>query len=101
MSKSQKHPPKKKSGKRIFSLWKASNYTPSDTKALTLLFTDASNLYGQSFALIQKQDNSDKLSLIMCGSKALTDTQAKYATKELPDFEVQMDHRPLQGVFQC
>ena len=71
------------------------------------------------FSRERKKKNSDKLSLIMCGSKSLTDTQANYATVELealaflyacqkcnfylrglPEFKVQTDHSPLQGVFQ-
>ena len=69
---------------------------------------------------MQKPNNSDKLSLVMCGSKNLTETQANYTTVELevlailyacqkcdfylrglPQFEFQTDHRPLEEVFTC
>ena len=56
---------------------------PFNTKAHTILLTDASRLHGLGFGLIQNPDNSDKLSLIMCGSKSLIDTQVNYATMEL------------------
>ena len=91
---------------------------PFDTRAHTFLLIDASRLHRLGFVLMQKPDNSGKLSLIMCCSKSLTDTQANYATLELealailyayqkcdfylrglPHFEVQTDHRPLEGVF--
>ena len=52
---------------------KASHIPPSshvfNTKAHTLLFTDASRLHSLNFALMQKQDNSDTLSLIRHTSK--------------------------------
>ena len=90
---------------------------PFNTKPHTILLTtDASRLQGLGFALMQKLDNYDKLSLIMCGSKSLIDTQANYATLELailytcqkydfylrglPHFEVQMYHKTLEGVFK-
>ena len=56
---------------------------PFNTKAQTILLMDASRLHRLGFALMQKPDNSDKLSLVMCGSKSLTETQANYATVEL------------------
>ena len=93
---------------------------PFNTKAHTIFLTDASRLHGLGFALMQTLNNSNKLSLVICGSKSLTKTQANYATVELeavailyayqkcgfynrglPQFEVQTDHRPLEGVFKC
>ena len=56
---------------------------PFYTAAHTILLTDTSRLHGLGFALMQKPDDSDKMSLIICGSKSLRDTQAHYATVEL------------------
>ena len=39
-------------------------------RAHIILLTDVSRLHGLGFALMQKLDNSGKLSLIMCGSKS-------------------------------
>ena len=91
---------------------------PFNTAAHTILHTDASRLHGLGFTLMQKPDDSNKMSPIMCGSKSLTDTQANYATVELealamlytcqkcdfylrglPYLEIQTDHRPLEEVF--
>ena len=91
---------------------------PFNTKAHTILLTDSRRLHGLGFALMQQPDNSDKLSLVMCGSKSLTETQSNDATveleslaipyacqkcdfylRDLPQFEVLTDHRPLEGVF--
>ena len=56
---------------------------PFNTTAHTILLMDASRLHGLGFALLQKPDDSDKFSLIMCDSKSLTEKQANYATVEL------------------
>ena len=85
----------------------------------TLLFTDASRLYGMGFVLMQTEPVTQKRHLVTCGSKSLTETQQRYATIELeclailvavrkcdfylrglPSFEVITDHRPLLGVFK-
>ena len=85
----------------------------------TLLFTDASRLYGMGYALMQVDPKTQERFLVICGSKALTETQKRYATVELeclailvavrrcdfylrgmPSFEVITDHRPLVGVFK-
>ena len=52
-------------------------------KAHTILLTDTRRLYELGFALMQMPGDSEKLSLIMCSSYSLTDTQANYATVEL------------------
>jgi hypothetical protein len=91
---------------------------PFDPLATTFLLTDASRLNGLGFALMQKHPQGDTHRLVMCGSKALTDTQKRYATVELealaivyaiqkcsfylkglPSFYVITDHRPLIGCF--
>ena len=41
---------------------------PFKTKSHTILLTDASRLHGLGFALMQKPDNSDKLSLVSCAA---------------------------------
>ena len=78
------------------------------------MLTDASRLYGIGFALIQKSQDGNNISLIQCGSCSLSETQQRYATVELeclaikwaihkcnfylrglPTFLVLTDHRPL------
>ena len=49
----------------------------------TLLFTDASRLYGMGYALMQVDPKTQERFLVICGSKALTETQKRYATVEL------------------
>ena len=92
---------------------------PFNTKAHTILLMDASRLHRLGFALIQKPDNLINSVLSFCGSKSLTETQANHATVELeafvilytfqkcnfylrglPQFEVQTDQKPLEGVFK-
>ena len=85
----------------------------------TSLYTDASRLYGMGYALIQNDPNDvNKISMVTCGSKSLTDTQKRYSTVELEclailvgikkcdcylrglkNFQVFTDHKPLLGVF--
>ena len=90
---------------------------PFDPKLKTLLLTDASRLYGIGFALMQSETSG--LRLIQCGSKSLTPTQQRYATRELEcmaiqwavekcdfylrgltQFHVITDHKPLEGIFK-
>ena len=91
------------------------------TKPVYLLLTDASRLFGLSYALGHMEtDTSGKevFKIVHCGSKGLTPTQQRYSTIELeclvivwatfkssfylrglPLFTIYTDHRPLQGVF--
>ena len=88
-----------------------------DPKLITLLLTDASQLNGLGYALLQKEDDT-KLRLITRGSCSLNETQNRYATIELeclaiqyaiskcrfyllglPNFEIVTDHKPLLGIF--
>ena len=87
---------------------------PFHDKWETHILTDASRLHGLGFALMQTNPETQEKILITCGSKALTDTQTRYATIELeclaimvavkkcdfylrglPLFEVVTDHKPL------
>ena len=84
----------------------------------TLMLTNASHLYGLGFALIQKAQDRQIISLLQCGSCSLSETQQRYTTIELeclaitwavnkcnlflcglPAFTVLTDHRPLFGIF--
>ena len=47
------------------------------------MLTDASRLYGIGFALIQKSQDGNIISLIQCGSCSLSEIQQRYATVEL------------------
>ena len=81
------------------------------------MLTDASRLHGLGFTMGHYVDG--KFKLVMCGSKALTPTQQRYATIELeclavhfaitkcsfylnrlPHFTVANDHKPLEGIFK-
>ena len=83
------------------------------------MLTDASRLYGLGFALFQKSQDGNIISLIQCGSCSLSKTQQRHATIELeclaikwavnkcnfylralPAFLVLTDHRPLVGIFR-
>ena len=84
----------------------------------TLLLSDASNLHGLGFALVQK-DKVGHLRMIQCGSRTLTDAETRYAPVELeclgiawatekcrhfllghPEYTVITDHNPLLGIFK-
>ena len=88
-----------------------------DPSLPTEVLTDASRLFGLGYCLVQHGPDQ-KLHLIACGSKSLTDAQTRYATIELEclgvqwaiskcefwlrgmtKFTVVTDHRPLLGVF--
>ena len=89
-----------------------------DPNLPTVLLSDASNLHGLGFALMQKTIDG-KQKLIQCGSRSLTDTETRYAPVELeclgitwavekcshfllgnPSFTIITDHMPLKGIFQ-
>ena len=62
----------------------------------TSLYTDASRLYGMGYALIQNDPNDvNKISMVTCGSKSLTDTQKRYSTVELECLAI------LVGIKKC
>jgi hypothetical protein len=86
---------------------------PFDASIPTVLQTDASRTKGLGYALLQKQAD-DKMVLIQCGSRFLTDAESRYAMVELellavvwamdkcrlyllglPHFDLIVDHRPL------
>ena len=49
-----------------------------DTSLETVLLTDASNLNGLGYALMQRRPNG-KIALIRCGSRSITPTEGRYA----------------------
>ena len=53
-----------------------------DPKLRTMLLSDASNLHGIGFALVQ-YDSEDKMKLVQCGSRTLSPTEGRYAPIEL------------------
>ena len=59
-----------------------------DPKLTTMLLTDASQLNGLGYALLQTKDDN-KLRLITCGSCSLSETQNRYATIELECLAIQ------------
>lgn len=82
----------------------------------TQILSDASNLNGLGFALLQ-EDNNGEHKLIQCGSRSLTNEEKRYAPIELeamgvawavekcrhfllghPGFDIITDHRPLVGL---
>ena len=91
---------------------------PFDVKKNTELLTDASRLFGLGFALMQRNPNTEKHSLVQCGSRSLLPAESRYSTSELEclavcyaikecefylqgsNFTVFTDHRPLVGVFR-
>ena len=90
-----------------------------DPELPTALLTDASLLRGLGYALVQF-DKSNRLRLVQCGSRSLTETESRYATVELEclailygvtsarhfllgcqdPFRVLTDHKPLVGAFK-
>ena len=92
---------------------------PFHPERKTLLFTDVSCLYGMGYTLMQVDPKTQERFLVICGSKALTETQKRYATVELEclailvavrrcdfylrgmaSFEVITYHRSLVGIFK-
>lgn len=87
-----------------------------DPKLSTTLITDASQLKGLGFALLQT-NHDGTTRLIQCGSRALTDAETRYAVCEVEalaiqwaiftcrlyliglKFRVVTDHKPLIGIF--
>jgi hypothetical protein len=91
---------------------------PFDPALQTELMTDASNLHGLGYALVQRE-KSGRPRLIQCGSCSLSPAQKNYAVVELEmaamwwavekcnfflrgleGFTILTDHRPLLGVFK-
>jgi len=89
-----------------------------DPQLPTEILTDASRLFGMGFALIQREQGSNAIRLITCGSCSLTPTQQNYSTTELEmlavcygiakcsfylkgihHYVVVTDHKPLIGCF--
>ena len=90
---------------------------PFDVELPTIMLTDASRLNGIGWALIQVEDDGQRL--IICGSRGLTDTQKRYCTtsleamaiyvgvrkcdfylRGLPFFKVVTDHKALPYMFE-
>ena len=88
-----------------------------DPELNTTILSDASNLNGLGFALVQQ--HGPEQFLVQCGSRCLTDAEKRYAPVELeclgiawaiekcrhyllgnPNFRVVTDHRPLLGIFR-
>ena len=88
---------------------------PFDPKLPTMLQTDASRLKGLGYVLLQKHDETWKLT--QAGSRFITDTESRYAMVELellavvwaiskcriylqglPKFELIVDHKPLECI---
>ena len=88
-----------------------------DPELPTTILSDASNLNGLGYALIQHKD--ERPILIQCGSRSLSDAETRYAPVELeclgiswaiqkcrhyllgnPGFHVVTDHNPLVGIFK-
>ena len=86
-----------------------------DPKLPTYLQSDAARNAGLGFALLQK--DGDKINLIQCGSRFLSETESRYATIELEllgivwatkkceiylkgmdNFTIITDHNPLVGI---
>ena len=97
------------------SLCKPPVLTHFDLGGETVLQTDASKNNGLGFVLLQKHDNEYKI--VQCGSRFLTETDSRYAIVQLellavawamdkcktclmglPDFKLQVDHRPLLSI---
>ena len=82
--------------------------------AETALHTDGSRLKGLGFCLMQRHSIEDPWSIVICGSRFLSDVEARYATTEiellavlwaaqkcslyllgLPRVSLLVDHQPL------
>jgi len=91
---------------------------PFDVTLPTEVLTNASRLGGLGYALVQRRGKAT--SLVECGSRSLTESEANWSTIELkmlaitwaitrklpyylrgaPNFTVTIDHWPLVGVFE-